>query len=90
MYKAIKHVLLAGAIALLGALPFQAVAGDTLQRVVDFEVLMDVPWDGVGRWSAEQDLRSRRQTAYRSNRLKVVAECRIPDTKAHQIDLLRV
>lgn len=39
MYKAIKHVLLAGTIALLGALPLQAYAGDTLERVVDFEVL---------------------------------------------------
>lgn len=39
MYKIIKHALLASAIALLAALPFKASAGDTLQRVVDFEVL---------------------------------------------------
>jgi polar amino acid transport system substrate-binding protein len=35
----IKQILLAGVIAILSALPFQAVAGDTLQRVVDFQVL---------------------------------------------------
>jgi polar amino acid transport system substrate-binding protein len=39
MSKAIKHVLLAGVMTLLGALPFHALAGDTLERVVDFEVL---------------------------------------------------
>lgn len=35
----IKRILLAGVITVLWALPFQAVAGDTLQRVVDFQVL---------------------------------------------------
>tara|TARA_R110002049_G_scaffold23490_43_gene82807 strand:- start:10485 stop:11294 length:810 start_codon:yes stop_codon:yes gene_type:complete len=39
MSKTIKHVLLAGVMTLLGALPFHALAGDTLERVVDFEVL---------------------------------------------------
>jgi ABC-type amino acid transport substrate-binding protein len=39
MSKTIKHFLLAGVMALLGALPIQALAGDTLKRVIDFEVL---------------------------------------------------
>jgi hypothetical protein len=39
MSKVIKHVFLAGVFALLGALPFIANAGETLQRVNDFQVL---------------------------------------------------
>lgn len=39
MSHVIKKILLAGVVAVLAALPFQAVAGDTLQRVVDFQVL---------------------------------------------------
>ncbi|MCB1688312.1 MAG: transporter substrate-binding domain-containing protein [Halioglobus sp.] len=39
MSKTIKNMLLAGVVALLGTLPLQALAGDTLERVVDFEVL---------------------------------------------------
>lgn len=39
MSKQIKLVLLAGLIALSGALPLRAVAGDALQRVIDFQVL---------------------------------------------------
>jgi ABC-type amino acid transport substrate-binding protein len=39
MSKTIKNVLLAGFITLLGVLPLQSLAGDTLERVVDFEVL---------------------------------------------------
>jgi len=39
MLKAFKHILLAGLMALGAALPFHAMAGDTLQRVIDFQVL---------------------------------------------------
>ncbi len=39
MLKAIKHLVLGGLLAMLAALPVQAVAGDTLQRVIDFKVL---------------------------------------------------
>ena len=39
MSHVIKKILLAGVVAVLAALPFQAVAGDTLQRVVHFQVL---------------------------------------------------
>jgi polar amino acid transport system substrate-binding protein len=39
MSKAIKHVLLAGLMALAAVLPGHALAGDTLQRVNDFQVL---------------------------------------------------
>jgi ABC-type amino acid transport substrate-binding protein len=39
MTKKIQHILLAGVFTLLGALSLQANADDTLERVVDFEVL---------------------------------------------------
>ncbi len=39
MFKTTRHLLLAAAIALLGAMPFHTLAGDTLERIVDFEVL---------------------------------------------------
>jgi len=39
MFKAIKHVLLAGLMALVAVLPGHALAGDALQRVIDFQVL---------------------------------------------------
>ncbi len=39
MASKIKHILLVGVITLLGVLPFQAAADDTLERIVDFEVL---------------------------------------------------
>ncbi len=39
MSKAFKHILLAGLMALGAVLPLHALAGDTLQRVIDFQVL---------------------------------------------------
>ncbi len=39
MSKAFIHLLLAGLMALGAALPIHAMAGDTLQRVIDFQVL---------------------------------------------------
>ena len=39
MSKLFKHILLAGFMALVAALPLNALAGDTLRRVIDFQVL---------------------------------------------------
>lgn len=39
MFNVFKQVLSAGVLALLAALPLPAVAGDTLQRVIDFQTL---------------------------------------------------
>ena len=39
MYKVIKQVLFSGVLALLAAMPLQTLAGDTLQRVNDFQTL---------------------------------------------------
>lgn len=39
MSRAVKQILLLGLMALAAALPLHAMAGDTLQRVIDFQVL---------------------------------------------------
>jgi polar amino acid transport system substrate-binding protein len=39
MFKTIKQALLAGVLAVFSALPLHAFAGDTLQRVIDFQTL---------------------------------------------------
>ena len=39
MSKAIKQLLLSGLIALFAVLPMRAMAGDSLQRIIDFQVL---------------------------------------------------
>jgi polar amino acid transport system substrate-binding protein len=39
MSRAVKQILLVGLMALAAALPLHAMAGDTLQRVIDFQVL---------------------------------------------------
>jgi ABC-type amino acid transport substrate-binding protein len=39
MSNAIKHLMLGGLMALAAAFPLNSMAGDTLQRVVDFKVL---------------------------------------------------